>query len=133
MSTRRAKPQLIIESHPKDYTGYPFVTLIQYQDQPLLTIIENMDDDKIHAYVLDYCGPEGVDEQQLISIALEWFHTNRANYPISIEFAKRNLISESSRIFRILNINFVTRFIGLVNTYNTKEYQQVRRRKRKTT
>lgn len=132
MSTRRAKPQLIIESHPKDYTGYPFVTLIQYQDQPLLTIVENMDEDKIQAYVLDLCGPEGIDEEELIEIALNWYTNSRNLHPISIEFAKRDIIADTSRIFRILNTNFVTRFIGLASKYNVKDYQQVRRRKRKT-
>jgi hypothetical protein len=132
LATRRAKPQLIIESHPKGYVGYPFVTLIQYQDQPLLTIVDNMDEDKIQAYVLDLCGPESVDEQEIIAIALDWYTNSRNQHPISIEFSKRGLISDTSRIFRILNVNFVTRFIGLASKYSVNEYQQVRRRKRKT-
>lgn len=108
------------------------MTLIQYQDQPLLTIVDNMDDEKIQAYVLDLCGPESVDEQEVISIALDWFTNSRNQYPISIEFSKLGLISDTSRIFRILNVNFVTRFIGLASKYNINEVQQVRRRKRKT-
>ena len=29
---------LIVEEHPKDYTGYEFITLIKYNDQNYLTI-----------------------------------------------------------------------------------------------
>lgn len=131
MSTRKPKCSLLIESHPRDYAGYPFITLIQYQDQTLLTIVDNMDDTKIMAYVLDFCGPENIDEQMIIAVAKEWFDKNRDTYPISIEFAKHDLIADSSRLYRIMNINFVTRFIGPANKYTINQCQTVKRRKRK--
>lgn len=90
-----------------------------------------MDDTKIQAYILDLCGPEKIDEQDIIAIAIDWYYNNRTNYPISIEFAKRNMIATTSKIFRILNTNFVTRFIGTATKFEVNEYQQVRRRKRK--
>lgn len=131
MATRKPKCSLLIESHPRDYSGYPFISLIQYQDQTLLAIVDNMDESKIQAYVLDYCGPERVDEQMLLRVAMDWFENSRDNYPISIEFAKHNLISETARIYRILNINFVTRFIGPANKYTISQCQTIKRRKRK--
>lgn len=97
----------------------------------MLAIVDNMDDSKIQAYVLDYCGPESVDEQMIISVAMHWFENNRDSYPISIEFAKNNLIAEASRIYKILNVNFVTRFIGPANKYSIHQCQTVKRRKRK--
>lgn len=131
MATRKPKCSLLIESHPRDYNGYPFISLIQYQDQTMLAIVDNMDDTKIQAYVLDYCGPENVDEQRLIRVALDWFENGRDSYPISIAFAKNNLITDTSRIYRILNVNFVTRFIGPANKYTISQCQTVKRRKRK--
>ena len=35
---------LIIEPHPADYVGYPFITLIEYRDTHLLGIIDNATD-----------------------------------------------------------------------------------------
>lgn len=131
MSSRKPKCSLLIESHPKDYKGYPFITLIQYQDQTLLSIVDNMDDSKIMAYVLDFCGPEGVDEQMVVSVAMDWFENNRDLHPISIQFANHNLINETSRLYRILNVNFVTRFIGPANKYTIDQCQTIKRRKRK--
>lgn len=131
MSNRKPKSSLLIESHPKDYHGYPFITLVQYQDQTLLTIVDNMDDTKIMAYCLDFCGPERIDEQVIIAVALDWFENHREDYPISIQFAKHNMISVAAKLYRILNINFVTRFIGPANKYTVSQCQTVRRRKRK--
>lgn len=131
MSNRKQKSSLLIESHPKDYVGYPFITLVQYQDQTLLTIVDNMDESKIMAYCLDFCGPERIDEQMIIAVAVEWFENHRDQYPISIHFAKHNLIEVAAKLYRFLNINFVTRFIGPANRYSVSQSQQVRRRKRK--
>ena len=132
MSTRKPKCSLLVESHPKDYNGYPFITLIQYQDQTILAIVDNMDDTKIMAYVLDYCGPESVDEPKLLAVAKSWFDNSRKLYPISIEFAKLNMTNDTSKLFRILNINYVTRFIGPANQYTISQTQTIKRRKRKT-
>ena len=76
---------LIIEQHPDNYTGYPFITLIVYGESQLLTIIDNQDKHNIYAYVLDFCQIEHIDEQLILKIANNW--NNNKNYPISIEFA----------------------------------------------
>lgn len=131
MATRKPKCSLLIESHPRDYNGYPFISLIQYQDSTLLAIVDNMDDAKIQAYVLDLCGPERINEEMVLRVAMQWFENGRDQYPISIEFAKHNLISETAKIYRILNINFVTRFIGPANKYTISQCQTIKRRKRK--
>lgn len=131
MSNRKPKSSLLIESHPKDYVGYPFITLVQYQDQTLLTIVDNMDETKIMAYCLDFCGPERIDEQLIIAHAMEWFENYSDQYPISIHFAKNEMIETAAKLFRILNVNFVTRFIGPANKYTVSQTHHVRRRKRK--
>ena len=84
---------LIIEEHPEDYDGYPFITLIQYtNDQEIITIVDNSNDKSISAFVIDLCAQEKVDEKILITIASEWYYSNAKNqYPLSIEFSRRNL------------------------------------------
>ena len=71
-ATRRQVAPLVIEEHPSDYEGYPFITLVQYRDEHILTIINNSDDKTVQAYVLDLCGPESVKEELVIAVALQW-------------------------------------------------------------
>lgn len=122
---------LIIESHPHDYTGFPFITLIQYRKQPMLAIIDNADDEVIRAFVLDLCGPEHVDEEMIVHAAAEWYNTNRNNFPISIEFSRLGLTPTTSKIYRALNIEFVSRVIGPVPRFPLSTVKSIKRRRRK--
>lgn len=122
---------LIIEPHPVDYSGFPFVTLIQYRKQPMLAIIDNIDDSVVRAFVLDLCGPEQVDEEMLISTVAEWYDTNRSSFPVSIEFSRRGLTPTTSKIYRALNIEFISRVIGPVPKYPMNATKSVKRRRRK--
>lgn len=128
---RKNTVPLIIEPYPKDYEGFPFITLIQYRKSPLLTIVDNADDNLIHVYILDLCGPEKIDEEGLFTIASEWYNNNRDNYPISIEFSKRGLTLETSRIYRTLTSDFVSRVIGPIPIFPMKLVKSVKRRRRK--
>jgi hypothetical protein len=135
MTTKRRKishqAPLIVEDHPIDYSGYPFVTLIQYNKEHLLTIIDNSDENSISAYVLDLCGPESVDEEQFIEVVNEWYNNNRDEYPISFEFSIRDISGDASRIFRTFSTDFITRVIGPLPTFNMLPLRNIRRRKRK--
>ena len=131
MASRESVP-LIIEPHPKNYRGYPFVTLIQYRKTHHLAIVDNIDQDVIKAFVLDLCGPENVDEEMIISIAADWYEWNATKYPISFEFSKKGLTTETSRIYRTFNIEFVSRVIGPVPKFPMHTVRSVKRRRRKT-
>lgn len=123
---------LIIEPHPKDYTGFSFITLIQYRKHPMLAVVDNMTDDIIQAYVLDLCGPEEIDEETILSIISDWFDNNRNNYPISIEFSKRGMTNQMSRIYRTLNVEFISRIIGPICKFPMDSVRSVKRRRRKS-
>lgn len=128
---KRTSVPLIIEPHPKDYSGFPFVTLIQYRKQPMLVIVDNADDEVIRAFVLDLCGPERVDEELVIQAAAEWYASNRSNFPISIEFSRRGITSVTTKIYRSLNVEFVSRVIGPVPKYPMNSVKSIKRRRRK--
>lgn len=132
MTTRkRQNVPLIVENHPENYTGYPFITLVQYHERHLLSIIDNADDKNIKAYVLDYCGPEQVNEELVITVANEWYGTNSNSYPLSIEFSRRGLRDNVQAIYRKFNINFVSRLIGPLMKFPMNEvYNTKRKRKR---
>lgn len=129
--TRGNPIPLIVEEHPDNYDGYPFITLIQYRDEHYLTIIDNADDKAIHAFVLDFCGPEGVSEDQIVEIALHWWDERRSRFPLSFEFSRLGITAETSRIYKTFHIEFVKRVIGPLPKFEMGEVSSVKRRKRK--
>ena len=135
MSTKRRKishqAPLIVEVHPPEYIGYPFITLIQFNKKHLLTIVDNSDDSSVSAYVLDLCGPERIDEEGIIAIANDWYCNKRDQYPLSFEFSIRNMTDVTTRIFKTFNTDFITRVIGPLPVFKMAAEKNVRRRKRK--
>lgn len=133
MIKRRKVPvvPLVIEPHPQNYGGLPFLTLIQYRKQPMLVVVDNIDLYSIRAYVLDMCGPEEIDEELIIDVVASWFDTNKSKYPVSIEFSRRGLTPISSKIYRVLNIEFVSRIIGPVPKFVMDTVKSVKRRRRR--
>jgi hypothetical protein len=130
-SPRRTHVPLIIESHPKDYNGYPFLTLIQYKNIPMLVIIDNIDDDSIKAFVLDLCDPEDINKGLILQIATDWYENDRENFPISIAFSRLGIVAHTSRIYRVLNTEMVSRVIGPAFRFPIYEVKSVRRRRKK--
>jgi hypothetical protein len=128
---KKTTAPLIIEPHPHDYVGLPFLTLIQYRKVPMLTIVDNITDDVIRAYVLDLCGPEEVDEESIILAAAEWYQQSRNAFPVSIEFSRRGLTPSVSKIYRSLNAEFVSRVIGPVPMFPMNAVKSVKRRRRR--
>lgn len=122
---------LVVEPHPDDYQGYDFITLIRFNDESFLNIIDNTTKKYIYSYVIDLCGPEEFNEDKLIEIAHEWYYANGDRYPISIEFSKRGIIEETENILRAFPLDYVTRVIGPLPYFNMNGPTKVRKRKRK--
>lgn len=129
--TRRTHVPLIVEPHPKNYGGYPFITLIQYRKQHVLAIVDNCDDNNINAYVLDMCNQENVDEEMVISVATKWYATNNTRYPLSFEFSKEGLSHQTGKILKSFNVEFVTRVIGPMPKFPMETIRSIKRRRRK--
>ncbi len=123
---------LIVEQHPKDYTGFPFITLIQYHKNPLLCIVDNADDNVIRTFVLDMCGPAGVNEEMIVMAAQDWYDGGlNAQYAISIHFSRLGINGGAAKLYRSINIEFVSRAIGPVPKYPMTATKSVKRRRRK--
>lgn len=122
---------LIIEPHPVDYNGYPFITLIQYRDSHDLTVIDNATNKTITAFVLDKCGAAGLNEEAVISVIAEWYEHHADSYPLSFEFSKKGISGVMSSIIQSYPIDFVTRVIGPLPKFNMTENSRVRRRRKK--
>ena len=131
LEAKKGPIPLIIEQHPADYSGFPFVTLIQYRKHPMLAIVDNIKDDVMYVFVLDLCEPTRVDEELLIRAATEWYENNRSKFPVSVEFSQRGLTPHTSRIYRALNVEYVSRVIGPVPKYPMSSTKSIKRRRRK--
>lgn len=129
--TRGNPIPLIVEPHPSDYRGYPFITLIEYRKEHFLTIVDNAADTHIEVFVLDLCSPVRLDEERVIEVAVGWWEEKRNRYPISIEFSRCGMSDDTSRIHRSFNVEFVTRVIGPLPRFEMNEVYSIKRRKRK--
>lgn len=129
--TRGNSVPLIVENHPDDYTGYPFITLLQYRNQHILAIIDNATDKQIKAFVLDLCGPSQVDEEAVIKATLDWFTHRRDKFPLSFEFSRLGMSNDVAKIYRTFNIEFVTRAIGPLPRFEMEKVHSTKRRRRK--
>lgn len=130
-NTTSAAP-LIVEDHPADYDGYPFITLIQQHTSHVLAIVDDVDDKRLRAFVLDLCGPSGVNEEQVIHVAAEWYDNSKDRYPLSIEFSKREMAEAMSPLLKSYNIDFITRVIGPMPRFTMHTNASIRRRRRKS-
>ena len=129
--TRGNPIPLIVEEHPEDYDGYPFITLLKYRKEHVLALIDNTDEKHIQFFALDLCGPEQVNEERLIDVASHWWEERHQRYPISFEFSRLGMTAETSRIYRQFNVEFVTRVIGPLPRFEMMEVHSIKRRKRK--
>lgn len=123
---------LIVEPHPENYTGCEFITLIKYNDENFLNIVDNICNKQIITYVLDYCGPANVNGDLIINIAQDWYQNNRNNYPISVEFSRLHMSQHTAKILRCFPIDYVSRVIGPLPEYKMDGPSKIKKRKRKS-
>lgn len=121
---------LIIENFPPDYVGYKFISLIRYNDTDTLNVIDNIKNKSVHAYVLDLCKPENVDEELIISVSKQWYTHHKNDYPLSIEFSRLGLSPVSNKIMRIYPIDFITRIIGHVSEFPMSGAKDTKRKRK---
>lgn len=121
-------PPLVIESF-EDETNLVFLTLIEHKKVRYLTIIENVVEDEIHAYVLDQLEAEGIDQSWFLSVAIRWFYSSSHKYPLSFEFAKHGHGDIVKRVLKTFAINSTSRIIGKLFTYKVNTRPKVKRRK----
>lgn len=122
---------LVVEPHPENYNGYPFITLIQYREKQILAVVDNATEKTLRAYVLDLCGPEGLNEEIVVSIIADWYDKNGEKYPLSVEFSRLGVANKMSKICRTYNLEYVTRLIGPMPKFNMTETISIKRRRRK--
>lgn len=122
---------IIVEDHPEDYVGYPFITLIQYRDNYTLLVVDNANEKTLEGYVLDLCGPAKVNEERVVTKAAEWYDKHRTDFPVSFYFSQQGVSGEFSPIYKTYPTEFVTRIIGPMPVFDMAEGMTIKRRRRK--
>ena len=125
--TKKKIPDLIFEEL-RDSSNLYYLSLIEYKRENYLSIIDNMTENEITAYVLDFAQQENMDIKQIFSISNQWFYSNSNRYPISFEFAKLGINKKLSPIYRKFDINYISRIIGHSFCYNTESTKVKRKR-----
>lgn len=121
-------PPLVFEQL-QDQSNLTYLTLIEYKKVKYLTVIENVVDEEIQAYVLDNLAAEGVDQEWFLSVATRWFYSASERYPLSFEFAKIGQGDVVRKVLKTFNINSTSRVIGKLFTYPMNTKPKVKRRK----
>lgn len=121
-------PPLVFEQL-EDVQNLQYLTLIDYKRTKYLTVIENVVDDEIHAYVLDNLAAEGIDQEWFLSVATIWFYGASDKYPLSFEFAKLKQSQVVMKVLKTFNLNSTSRVIGKIFTYPINAKPKIKRRK----
>lgn len=121
-------PPLIFESL-EDPQNLQFLTLIEYKKIKYLSIIENVIEDEIQAYILDQLSAESVNQDWFLSVATIWFYGASDRYPLSFEFAKLGKSDVARKILKTFNLNSTSRVIGKLFTYPINSKPKIKRRK----
>lgn len=121
-------PPLVFETLETEL-NYQFLTLIEYKRVKYLTVVENVVNDEIHAYVLDNLAAEGLDQAWFISVTTRWFYGASDRYPLSFEFTKLGQGDVIKKVMKTFNINSTSRVIGKLFVFDTGIKPKVKRRK----
>jgi len=121
-------PPLTFESLETS-SNFLFLTLIEYKKAKYLTVIENVIDDEIQAYVLDQLAAEGVDQEWFLGVATKWFYSASDRYPLSFEFAKLGKGDVVKKVLKTFNFSSTSRVIGKLFNYALNVKPKVKRRK----
>lgn len=124
-----AKPPPLVFEELQDNSNYIFLTLIEYKKVKYLTVIENVVDDEIQAYVLDLLSAEEIDHDWFLSVATRWFYSASDRYPLSFEFAKLGKGDVVKKVVKTFNISSISRLIGKLFTYQINSKPKIKRRK----
>lgn len=125
---KRKIPSLIVE-RAEDQGNYFYLSVLEYRRQNYLVIVDNITEEEVGAYVLDYAQQEGLDMQQLMSVITHWFYGASERYPLSFEFSRLGIASRTTKIYKTFELAHVTRLIGKDFTYDLNSAPKVKRRR----
>jgi len=126
--SKKRIPSLVVE-RAEDQGNYFFLSVLEFRRENYLVIIDNITEEGIGAYVLDFAQQEGLDLKQLISVITTWFYRASYRYPLSFEFSRLGMAHHTNRIHKNFELAHVTRLIGNDFKYDLMAPPKIRRRR----
>lgn len=126
--TKKIIPKLFVE-FASDSGSLFYLSVLEYRSQQFIGVVNNIDDDEVGMYVLDFAEPAKVDVRLLFSAITLWFYKSSATHPLSVEFSKLGLTPMADKIFRTFELAHVTRLVGNGFQYDVNAKPKVRRRR----
>ena len=121
-------PNLIVEK-ASDSGNYFYLSVLEYRKENYLVIVDNVTEDGVGAYVLDFANQEGIDLRSLISVVTTWFYRASFKYPLSFEFSRLGMAPHTNRIYKNFELAHVTRLIGNDFKYDLEAAPKIKRRR----
>lgn len=105
---------LVIEPHSSDIQIPQYGTYIQFKDTDIFAIVDNVDDNHILCYVVDFCGPEQVEVDLLLKYGALWWEYNQTNdiCPFSVYISREGVAEQLKNVHRTYHVDSVTRVVG---------------------
>lgn len=126
--SKRKIPSLIIETIT-DAGNLNMLSLLEHRRDQYLVIVDNITEDVICAYVLDYARQEGVDLKIFIEVAEAWLAGKNAEYPLSFELSRLGLTQFTNKIYKTFDSAYVTRLVGRPFQFDLTSTIKVKRRR----
>lgn len=132
---KKNSPTLIIESHPEDYQGVPWATLIQYAGKARLVVVNTLEADYLWAYGIEnMSGQEGEIFYQVMEeywIGTLYGEPVRKRISPDQWISERKLGSVFGKLIMAYSVENISRIIGPVRAPDPSPPKtRVRRRKR---
>lgn len=121
-------PNLIVE-RVSDIGSLYFLSMIEYKRDNYLTVINNIDEEEVGAYVLDFAQQEQINVQELMTVITRWFYQGSYYHPLSFEFSRLGLTPITNRIYKAFELTHVTRLVGNDFSYDLNASPKIRRRR----
>ena len=128
-------PTLLIESHPKDYQGVPWATLIQYAGKSRLVVVNTLEADYLWAYGIE--NMSGQEGKIFYEVMEEYWIGTLYGEPLRNRispdqwFSERKLGSVFGNRISAYSVENISRIIGPVRSPDPSPPKtRVRRRKR---
>jgi hypothetical protein len=121
-------PKLCIED-VNDRGNLLYLSLLEYRKVQYLCIIDNISEDEIGAYILDYAEQEQIPVADFLSIVTKWFYSKSESSPLSVEIAKLGLTNAVAPMFRTFESSYVVRIVGKAFSFRNTTATKVKRRR----
>jgi hypothetical protein len=125
---KKRVPSLIVE-FASDSGNLYYLSVLEYRRENYLVVIDNISEEEIGAYVLDFAQQERLDVRQILSVVTQWFYRGSGQYPLSFEFSRLGITPMTNRIYKTFELAHVTRLIGNNFNYALESAPKVRRRR----